>query len=313
MPRTTSVTSPYSRISIRNLSIDSISGNDCLGATFYVKGLHLRTWNILEQFYKIQVDREKQTLSLEFKNSWKGMVHFLLALLYFENGNKIVIMQADYKFVTSVHVDRDFKLLQSEVKPDKCIEKLYVPESYQPMYAISTYSNRKILDALQQISNALNIDITKSLITCNPSPTKDNPRLYKKFPVFQREDTSNKLCRILTTATGTAFVEHNTMKDLLNDAILMILFSHPLHSFSEAAKLRDYYSDCVTPPRFLAYPILRPYTKQLKEYFPFYTGTIEYYAQKTSLDDYGLDYSNFYLETGCGYVLVDFVKFGYWG
>ncbi len=313
MPRTKKNEERNYEIKLSDITIDDIESNDCLSIELYISGLDNRMWYLIENFYIFLVIGERKGFSMKLGNSWKGLIQLLLSVLYCKVGAKIVVIHADYEnhFVHHVRIDHDFELLKAaNISGNPIIEKLYIPPSYRPIYVRSDYTNRNILQALMAICRTLKIDIKKSKVSIKAT---DNNKRYKDREIENKDDISNLICNIFPSCSneGIAFVTKDIMKTLLDK--YRILVAHPVKTPQEMYKYNQYEWDCTYPFKYLAYPVLKIYERQLIKYFPLCSENIKVYAQKTDKFEYALNFDNYFIELGCDYIITDLISLGKWG
>lgn len=297
-------------ISLHNLKMQDISDNDCLSAELYISGLDERMCHIIENFYRLTLIGEVKSINIEFKNSWKGLIQFLLSFLYCKKGGKIIILQAQYKFVHGIRMDHEFELLESANFPNNPpIEKLYIPTSFRPIYVRSNYTNKTIYNDLLPICHALGMDTKKSKLGVEATKTRN----YEGKPIERKIDIKNLICGIFscTTNEGITIITNDTMKSLMDK--YWILVAHPLNTPQQMKRYNEDEWDCTYPYKFLAYPVLKRYEEQLIKYFPLQKDSIKYYAQKTDKFEYAISTDRSFIELGCDYIITDFVEMGKWG
>ena len=84
-------------------------------------------WNVLQDFYRFQIDKASMTLTRDIKNSWKGLVMMLLSLAYCKYGRKVsseVIKCAEQSRIRAKHALRikiDY-LFSTFIKDDEALE-----------------------------------------------------------------------------------------------------------------------------------------------------------------------------------------------
>ncbi|RMC97783.1 hypothetical protein D9O40_14225 [Clostridium autoethanogenum] len=297
------------KIKFWKLTINHISNNDCLSGEIYINNLDERTWYLIKDFYKLKIIDGQKGFYITLKNSWKGLIELLLSILYSKEGGKIVKLQADYNFVNAIRIDHEFNLMQKDcLKLGAILEKLYAPPSYRPMYIGSKYTNKNILQALTGLSKALNIDIRKSQVSVKVTDT--GVRNYKSHRIKEMSDINTLICSIFRDVSnrGTAIVTSDTMKQLLNR--YMVFVAHPMKTPQQMKEYNENEYDCTYPYKFLAYPILKRYEKQLIKYFPLCKASIEYYDQKTDKFEYAINNDKCFLDIGCDYIITDFISLG---
>ena len=273
MPRKKTIDSENIRLS--GISEDVIERKNCLQANLVFKEpLSPICWHLSKEYLKCSVDKRSQTISVSLKNSWKGLVVFLLSLCYFcfeyktlsrvADANQLCITNLSFKYDGLAKIEGSEYMFK---KTDDEIEQVPAPPSWAPLYVRGDYKVKDIERSISNFCQLLKIEKAKSTVKTE----------YDNLPCHQYKknpsgiiSTSGRLCgRSKNLVKGTAIISYEDM-DMLYGSLYAVGFSAdvPIESLPE---LQSTYDDPGMPIPYYGYQITEKGLPFLRSYFPFYS------------------------------------------
>ncbi|MDD2497363.1 MAG: hypothetical protein PHT78_13840 [Desulfitobacteriaceae bacterium] len=202
-------------------------------------------------------------------------------------------MEKDYNLICSRSEERDW-------------ENLHLPTGYAECYVKSQYRTKGILKSIEALSKELEVNLIKSVfqIAEKEEHTGEKPSVaIVKNP--------RSLSSFINTLKSVDYVDSKTMLDLIQGSMRLYVAS-PLMSPQEVKEWLAETQDVTYPYEFIAYPLLEKYKSLLIGYFPLQGACISRISENDGKGNLDLSKDDYYLHTGCGYLIMDIKSLGRW-
>lgn len=273
---------------IRLEQIDStiIEQKNCLQAelVFEAEFFTSLQQHTLQSYYKFEIDKDHNRLTVNTANSWKGLIMVFLSLVYVKYGTRIVGklfrvgQYAKYTLATT-----DFAQAQCETPYlDERIELVAAPPSWKACYVRGNYESADIKQSIRNFEKVLCLDSKSSYITTQYASVV--PHQYRYRPITQPVDNSGLLCCYLkdhqgaACAEGLAFVSATTFDKLFGERLVQGFSS--VISPNRLSEIMESEDDPMRPIPLYAYEITPETMSVLCSYFPFAKDLIQASAKE---------------------------------
>lgn len=284
---------------------------DCVGGSLYFKELSPAEKNIMAAYYKFNLTEDGNGFAFRVKNSWKSVLHLLAAVFYIRQVQigkptaAFILRHARIGLSRYFLMEKDYSDICSRSE-EKEWEKLHIPTGYAECYVKSHYRTKDILKSIEILSEELDIDLKKTVFHI-----AEKEEHAEEKPVAAIVKNPRSLSVFIDTLKSVDYVDSKTMLNLIQGSMRLYVAS-PLMNPQEVKEYLSETQDATYPYEFIAYPLLERYKSRLIGYFPLQEASISRITQHDGKGDLDKSMDDYYLHTGCGYLITDIKSLGRW-
>lgn len=284
---------------------------DCIGGTIYLNELSPIERNIIAAYYKFSLSEDGNGFIFKVKNSWKSVVHLLAAVFYIRQvqigrpAAAHIVRHARIGLSTYFLMEKDYSNICSRSE-EKEWENLHIPTGYAECYVKSKYRTKDILKSIEILSKELEANLKKSVFQ-----VAEKKKDTEQKPVAAVVKNPRSLSTYIGTFKSVDYVDSKTMQNLIHGSMRLYVAS-PLMSPQEVKDWLNETQDVTYPYEFIAYPLLERYKSHLISYFPLQKDCISRISEHDDKGNLDLGMDDYYLHTGCGYLITDIKSLGRW-
>lgn len=293
------------------LTDEILHAYDCVGGTFYLNELSPIERNIMAAYYRFTLSEDGNGFSFKVKNSWKSIVHLLAAVFYIRHvqigqpAAAYIIRHARIGLSAYFLMEKDYSDICSRSE-EREWENLHLPTGYAECYVKSKYRTKDILKSIEILSKELEVNLKKSVFQI-----AEKKKFTEEKPAVPVVKNPRSLSAYINTFRSVDYVDTKTMQGLIQGSMRLYVAS-PLRSPQEVKEWLTETQDVTYPYEFIAYPLLERYKSHLISYFPLQEDCISRISEKDGKGNLDLSMDDYYLHTGCGYLITDIKSLGRW-
>jgi|LSQX01.3.fsa_nt_gb hypothetical protein len=293
------------------LTDEILHAYDCVGGTIYLNELSPIERNIIATYYRFTLSDDGNGFIFKVKNSWKSIVHLLAAVFYIRQvqmgqpAAAYIIRHARIGLSAYLLMEKDYNYICSRSE-EKEWENLHIPTGYAECYVKSKYRTKDILKSIEILSKELEVNLKKSVFQV-AEKRKDTGQK----PVAAVGKNPRSLSTYIETFKSVDYVDSKIMQNLIQGSMRLYVAS-PLMSPQEVKEWLAETQDVTYPYEFIAYPLLERYKSHLISYFPLQEDCISRISEHDGKGNLDLNKDDYYLHTGCGYLITDIKSLGRW-
>lgn len=251
----------------------TIENKNCLQAELLLQEpLTPMQAHTLKSYCKFTVGKDLQQITVNTKNSWKGLIMACLSIAYCKYGIKITphLIKSKQYYNTKVEFkyERLLELLgysSTYGETDDRIEGVAAPPSWKPCYVMGKFTKKEIYDSFNNIDKLLGLDVSKSVIKTDYS---DVPHMYKSYPASSPwQEKRWRVSDFVECVEGIALVTSETM-DILSGECIAIHAPYDVEP-RRLVKWSSVFDDSGRPTPLYGYEISEQSQESLCLYFPF--------------------------------------------
>lgn len=286
---------------------------DCMGGTFYFKELNPIERNIMAAYYKFTLTEDNNGFTFKVKKSWRSIIHLLSTIFFIRQAQigqptaAYIIRHERIGLSTYVLLEKDYNLICSRSE-EREWENLHLPTGYAECYIKSQYQTKDILRSIEILSKELELNLKKSVFQI-----AEKKEHIEGKPAVAVVKNLRSLSSYINTLKSVDYVDSKTMLNLIQGSMRLYVAS-PLMSPQEVKEWLAEMQDVTYPYEFIAYPLLERYKSHLIGYFPLQEACISRISEHdgNGKDNLDLSKDDYYLHTGCGYLITDIKSLGRW-
>ena len=293
------------------LTDEILHAYDCVGGTLYFKELSPIERNIMGAYYKFTLSEDGNGFSFKVKNSWKSIVQILAAVFYIRQvqigqpAAAYIIRHARIGLSAYFLMEKDYSDICSRSE-EREWENLHVPTGYAECYVKSRYRTKDILKSIEILSKELELNLKQSVFQIT-----EKKNSVEEKPAVAAVKNPRSLSAYINTFKSVDYVDNKTMQGLIQGSIRLYVAS-PLRSPQEVKEWLAETQDVTYPYELIAYPLLERYKDLLIGYFPLQEDCISRISEQDGKGNLNLSMDDYYLHTGCGYLITDIKSLGRW-
>lgn len=251
----------------------TIKEKNCLQAELHLQEpLTPLQAHTLQSFCKFTVGENRQQISFDIRNSWKGLIMACLSIAYCIYGRSIIYRMLRTQQYFNTKVEFDYEILLRQLKdsgtskePENIIERIAMPPSWKPCYVMGKYTVKEIHSSFERIKKLLVLDDLKTLVKIGQSTSF---HIYKSYPVtFPQETTRWRVSDFVDCAEGIAVIKDDVMRSLSGE--LRVCGAPYQMNPQQLAEWSSEFEDPGKPPPLFGYEISKQSVSYLCTYFPF--------------------------------------------
>ena len=235
----------------------------------------------LQSYCKFAVGTNREQISFNTRNSWKGLIMACLSIAYCKYGCSFISMMVKTQQYLNTKVAFNYSILSSLLEDSgaqNTIEKVAIPPSWKPCYVLGAYTAKEVSLSMERIPALLGLDTSKSIVKVSQSTT---PNVYKSYPEpCPQQESPWRVSDFVECVEGIALVSERTMDRLFGDRRAMGV-PHQVNP-QGLVEWSSEHDDPGKPVALFGYEISLHSVKQLCTYFPFLETDLIHLARKYS-------------------------------